>query len=114
MRNPTRPKGGAGLILLCLMIAGVSLAVVVLISKAAAQAGAPMLWFLTVVMGLAGLVQLGIAIALGQMRNWRGMLAYSLGAGLFAALPSAIGYLSVAHVGAGYMAMTFAFPILLT
>ena len=114
MRNPTRPKGGAGLILLCLMIAGVLLAVVVLISKAAAQAGAPMLWFLTVVMGLAGLVQLGIAIALGQMRNWRGMLAYSLGAGLFAALPSAIGYLSVAHVGAGYMAMTFAFPILLT
>lgn len=114
MRNPTLPAGGTGLILLCLLIAGVSLAVVVLISKAAAQAGAPMLWFLTVVMGLAGLVQLGIAIALGQMRNWRGMLAYSVGAGLFAALPSAMGYLSVAHVGAGYMSMTFAFPILLT
>lgn len=114
MRNLTQPQGGAGLTLLCLSIAGVSLAIVVLISKAVAQTGAPMLWFLTVVLALGGLVQLGIAIGRGQMGGWRQMLLYSVGAGLLGAVPSAIGYLSVAHVGAGFMAMTFAFPILLT
>ncbi|TRW98641.1 EamA/RhaT family transporter [Paracoccus sp. M683] len=114
MRNLTQPQGGAGLTLLCLSIAGVSLAVVVLISKAVAQQGVPMLWFLTVVLALSGLVQLAIAARLGQMRGWRRMMPYSVGAGAIGALPSALGYLSVAHVGAGYMSMTFAFPILLT
>lgn len=114
MRNSTQPQGGAGLILLCLMIAGVAMAMIVLISKAAAQAGAPMLWFLGTVMGLSGMVQLAIAGWLGQLHGWRRMLLYCLGAGAFAALPSAIGYLSVVHVGAGYLSMTFAFPILLT
>lgn len=114
MRNLSQPQGGSGPILLCLLIAGGALAFIVLISKAVAQAGAPMLWFLTAVMALSGLIQLGLAARLGQLPGWRRLLPYSLGAGLFAALPSAMGYLSVAHVGAGYMSMTFAFPILLT
>ncbi|WP_299907545.1 DMT family transporter [uncultured Paracoccus sp.] len=114
MRNPTQAQGGTGLILICLMISGVSMAAIILISKSVAEAGAPMLWFLTVVMALAGVVQLGIAGVLGQLRGWRKLLPYSAGAGVFAALPSALAYLSVAHVGAGYVALTFAFPPLLT
>ncbi|MFV0301952.1 MAG: DMT family transporter [Paracoccus sp. (in: a-proteobacteria)] len=114
MRNPTQPQGGTGLVLLCLMIAGVLMGLIILISKAVAVAGAPMLWFLAAVLGLAGLVQLGLAGFLGQLAGWRRMLPYSVGAGVFAALPSGIGYLSVGHVGAGYVAFTFAFPPLLT
>jgi drug/metabolite transporter (DMT)-like permease len=39
---------------------------------------------------------------------------YGLVAGLLFALPNAIGFLAVEHVGAGFISLTFAFPILLT
>ncbi len=106
--------GKAGLTLFCLLFTGTMLAVTILISKLAAQAGAPMLWFLAVTLIMAGLIELALAARLGQLRDWRPLLPYSVGSGFFLAAPLAMGYLSVAHVGAGYVAMSFAFPILLT
>ena len=98
-----------------LLITGSLLAVTIILSRLAADAGAPMLWFLTSVMGSAGLLLMGAAAVAGQAKgNWRRLLLYSLGAGAFQALPSAMAYLSVAHVGAGYISLAFAFPLLVT
>ncbi len=90
------------------------LAVSVLISKLAASGGAQMLWFLAFVLTGAGATLTALAIASGQLADARRLGAYATGAGLFAAVPSAMGYLSVAHVGAAYISLTFAFPVLLT
>ncbi len=101
-------------ILGCLVTAGAALAVTILISRMASDAGAPMVWFLAVVMAGSGLVQLVLAGLLGQLRGVLRMLPFAAGAGTLLAGPMALGYLAVAHVGAGYIALTFAFPILLT
>lgn len=98
-----------------LLATGSLLAVTIVFSQLAAARGAPMLWFLVLVMGGAGLLLLAVAAVLGQARgSWRHLLAYSLGAGAFQALAMAMAYLSVAHVGAGYISLVFAFPLLLT
>ncbi len=114
MSAEAQARGNSRSTLFCLLFTGTMLAVTILISKLAAQEAAPMLWFLAVTLGIAGLIQLVLAAWLGQLRNWRGFLPYSVGSGLFLAAPMAMGYLSVVHVGAGYVAMSFAFPILLT
>ncbi|MBU3031903.1 DMT family transporter [Paracoccus marinaquae] len=114
MRIPTLPGNGTGMTLLCLMITGSALAVTILISGAAADAGTPMLWFLTAVLALSGLVQLAAIAPSLRLRDLVRLLPYSLGAGAFMVVPSALGYLAVAHVGAGYISLSFAFPILLT
>ena len=101
-------------ILGCLVTAGAALAVTILISRMASDAGAPMIWFLAAVMAGGGAVQLALAAALGQLGGTLRMLPFAAGAGLLLAGPMALGYLAVAHVGAGYIALTFAFPILLT
>lgn len=101
-------------ILGCLVTAGAALAVTILISRMASDAGAPMIWFLSVVLAGGGAVQLVLAALLGQLRGAGRMLRYAAGAGVLLAGPTALGYLAVAHVGAGYIALTFAFPILLT
>ncbi|WP_162906883.1 DMT family transporter [Algihabitans albus] len=98
-----------------LLVTGCLLAVTIILSRLAADAGAPMLWFLTLVMSGAGLALMGVALLSGQAKgNWRRLLLYGLGAGAFQALPSAMAYLSVAHVGAGYVSLAFAFPLLVT
>lgn len=109
--NDTR---GPLVMLGCLITAGAALAVTILISRIASDSGAPMIWFLATVLAGGGTVQLVLAAALGQLRGARGMLPYAAGAGVLLAGPMALGYLAVAHVGAGYIALTFAFPILLT
>lgn len=50
----------------------------------------------------------------GRMRGAVRYLRYALGAGVFMALPSAVGYLKVARVGEGFISLTFALPVLLT
>ncbi|WP_299391314.1 EamA/RhaT family transporter [Pelagibius sp.] len=98
-----------------LLVTGALLAVTIIVSRLAAAEGAPMLWFLTLVMGGAGLLLLAAAAAGGKAKGtWRPLLLYSLGAGAFQALATAMAYLSVAHVGAGYISLVFAFPLLLT
>jgi len=98
----------------CLLTAGAALAVTILISRIASDAGAPMIWFLGFVLIGSGIVQLVLAQALGQGQSVRHMLLFALGAGTLMATPMALGYLAVAHVGAGYISLTYAFPILLT
>jgi drug/metabolite transporter (DMT)-like permease len=98
----------------CLLTAGAALAVTILISRIASDAGAPMIWFLGFVLNGSGIVQLVLAQILGQGQSVRHMLLFALGAGALMATPMALGYLAVAHVGAGYISLTYAFPILLT
>lgn len=114
MTTLTQPGRGVGMTLLYLLTAGGALAVTVLISAEAARADAPMMWFLTAILAASGLIQLAIAGALGLLRGWWRFLPYSLGAAVFLAAPTGLGYLAVRHVGAGYISLTFAFPILLT
>ncbi|ALG90755.1 MULTISPECIES: DMT family transporter [Actibacterium] len=120
-RIAARPDAGAARSFVSalglLVLTGSLLALSIILSGVAAAQGAPMLSFLVAVMGGAGLCLLMLARALGQMPGrgrWPPLLAYGAGAGAFMALPNAMGYLAVAHVGAGYLSLTFAFPLLLT
>jgi drug/metabolite transporter (DMT)-like permease len=114
MSNHAAAGAGAGQVPFYLVTTGALLAASVLISKLAASAGAPMLWFLANVMAGSGAIQLAVAARRGHLRGALRLVPYSLGAGAFMALPSAMGYLAVGQVGAGYISLTFAFPILLT
>lgn len=98
-----------------LLLTGAFLAVTILISRAASDDGAPMLAFLTVATGGAGLILSLTAAATGRVGGEpRRVVLYALGAGAFQALPIAMTYLAVAHVGAGFLSIAFAFPLLLT
>jgi drug/metabolite transporter (DMT)-like permease len=98
-----------------LLITGGLLAVTVIVSQRAATEGAAMLWFLATVMGGAGLILLAATAVTGKAKgNWRHLLIYSLGGGVFRAVPNAMVYLSIVHVGAGFVSVAFAFPLLLT
>lgn len=98
-----------------LLLTGALLAFSIVIARLASDHGAAMLWFLTVAMAGAGLLLFAIAATRGDTGgHWPKLLVFSIGAGAFQALPNAIGYLAVAHVGAGYLALAFAFPLLLT
>lgn len=98
-----------------LLVTGALLAVTIIVARLAAADHAPMLWFMTLAMGGGGLVLMLAAVLTGVAHGKPGrLLPYSAGAGAFQALGTAIAYLSVAHVGAGYVALTFAFPLLLT
>jgi drug/metabolite transporter (DMT)-like permease len=105
----------AGIVPPLLLIAvGSLLSLSVLLSKLAATGEVKMLWFLTLVFAGAGLILVAHGAATGQMRAIGRFVPFAGGAGILAAGPSAMGYLSVAHVGAGYISLTFAFPVLLT
>jgi drug/metabolite transporter (DMT)-like permease len=98
-----------------LVFVGVLLSLNVLLSKQAAAGGVAMLWYLTVSMGGSGLVLLLLA-ARGRdlRRELFGILPFSIGSGALLALGMALGYLTVARVGAAFVALTMAFPTLLT
>lgn len=98
-----------------LLATGSLLGVSIVLSRMAAGAGAPMLWFLTATMVGSGIVLLGTALLRQRNRRpMRSLVLYSLGAGAFQAVPQAMAYLSVGHVGAGYISIAFAFPLLVT
>jgi drug/metabolite transporter (DMT)-like permease len=98
-----------------LLATGALLGVSIILSRMAADHGAPMLWFLTVVMFGSGLILVAAAILTGKAKQgFRTLLLYGIGAGAFQAVPQAMAYLSVAHVGAGYVSIAFAFPLLVT
>ncbi|MCW3781873.1 DMT family transporter [Defluviimonas salinarum] len=106
---------GPGVAVLALLVAvGSLIATAVALSKLAAAAGAPMLGYLAAVWLGAGLI-LAVPVTLRRGVSGLGRLVpYGFGAGGLMALPSAMGYLSVVHVGAGYISLTFAFPALFT
>ncbi|MEQ8707679.1 MAG: DMT family transporter [Rhodospirillales bacterium] len=114
--EPAERPGRSGLLPpLLLVIAGSLLAITLIFSRLASDEGAAMLWFLSLVMGGAGLLLYAVLHLTGKATgNFRSLLRYSLIAGCFQALPMAMAYLSVGHVGAGYIALAYAFPLLIT
>jgi len=109
-------NGRAGLkAFACLLIVGIFLALSLVVAKLADAAGAPRLSFLMVALLATGLVLMGMAIWQRNLvpLNLR-VLEYALVTGALLALPNALGFLAVRHVGAGFLSMSYAFPILLT
>lgn len=99
----------------CLLLVGSFMALSLIVAKLADGAGIPRLSFLMtavagagVVLGLVGILQ-GRATRLGRRH-----LEYALVAGLLFAVPNAMAFLAVRHVGAGFISLIFAFPILVT
>ena len=115
MSNLTGP-GKAGLAAFgCLLLVGTFLGLSLILAKLADQAGAPRLTFLMVGIGGAGLILIGLsALARQPMPINRRTLEYGLVSGFLLAAPTALGFLAVRHVGAGYLSMSFAFPVLFT
>lgn len=99
----------------CLLLVGTFLALSLTIGKLADEAGAPRLTFLMAAMAGAGLVLLGIAAARHRPLTFdRRTLEYAAVAGALFALPNALAFVAVRHVGAGFISLSFAFPILIT
>jgi len=100
----------------CLFLVGSLLAISLSLAKLAVAAGAPPLGFLLVSLTGAGAILLfvsGVVMRAPMVANRR-ILEYGLVAGALFALPNAIGFLAVRHVGAGFLSLSFAFPILIT
>ncbi|TBW49127.1 DMT family transporter [Marinobacter halodurans] len=99
----------------CLLLVGTFLALSLMMAKFADGAGAPRLTFLMVALAGAGIVlMLLTALQRQAMPFNRRTLEYALVTGVLLALPNALGFLAVRHVGAGFISLSFAFPILIT
>ncbi|APX93737.1 hypothetical protein BWR19_12760 [Halomonas sp. 1513] len=119
MSNARLPRKGAdqnGLYALgCLLLVGTFLALSLVVAKLADGAGAPRLTFLMAAMTGAGLVLSVIgAIQRQTMRINLRNLEYAAVAGALFAVPNALAFLAIRHVGAGFISLSFAFPILIT
>ena len=114
--QPTASKNRRGLYALaCLLLVGVFLSLSLVVAKLANSAGAPPLSFLMTSMVGAGLVLWGISAQQRQpVALNRRTLEYALISGALFALPNALGFLAIRHVGAGFISISFAFPILIT
>lgn len=119
MTKPTRmhkrgPRDGLKA-LGCLLLVGTLLAMSLSVAKVADSASLPRLTFLMVALlgASAGL----LLLSLPHRAAWRldrRILEYAAVAGSLLALPNALGFLAVRHVGAGFISLSFAFPILAT
>lgn len=119
MANPDLSRNiinRAGLYALgCLMLVGTFLALSLVVAKLADGAGAPRLTFLMVAVAGAGVMLTGItALQRQPISLTRRTLEYAIVSGALFALPNALGFLAVRHVGAGFVSLSFAFPILVT
>ncbi|MCE8033359.1 DMT family transporter [Halomonas sp. MCCC 1A11057] len=116
MANSTKARNRAGwYALACLLLVGSLLALSLVVAKLADGAGAPRLSFLMVAVTVAGGLLLVLAAGQRQsMRLDRRIVEYALVSGALFALPNALGFLAVRHVGAGFVSLSFAFPILVT
>ncbi|QTP57967.1 EamA/RhaT family transporter [Billgrantia antri] len=116
MTNSTNTRNRTGWYALgCLLLVGSLLALSLVVAKLADGAGAPRLSFLMVAVSGAGLLLLVLAGLQRQpMRLDRRIVEYALVSGALFALPNALGFLAVRHVGAGFVSLSFAFPILVT
>ena len=86
--KPGESSGGYGLLPpLLLLIAGSLLATTLIFSRLASDEGAAMLWFLSLVMGGAGLLLYAVVLITGKATgSFRSLFRYSLIAGCFQAL----------------------------
>ncbi|MFC3282118.1 EamA family transporter [Litchfieldella rifensis] len=99
----------------CLLLVGTFLALSLVVAKLADGAGVPRLTFLMVAVAGAGIVLTAItALQRQPISLTRRTLEYAIVSGALFALPNALGFLAVRHVGAGFVSLSFAFPILIT
>jgi drug/metabolite transporter (DMT)-like permease len=91
------------------------LGVTAVIAKGAALAGWPPLALLAWSNLGAGILQLVLALAKGRRPGLSGpVLRFHLCSGLLFVLPNALAFAAAQHVGAGIVALCFAFPLILT
>jgi drug/metabolite transporter (DMT)-like permease len=101
--------------LLLLLVVGSMLGVTAVIAKAATLAGWPPLALLAWAnLGAAALQLAGGAAAGRRVNASRPYLTYYLVSGLLLVLPNALLFAAAQHVGAGIVALSFAFPLILT
>lgn len=102
--------------LVLLLTVGALLGLTATLVKIAVAAGWPPIAFLFWSSAGAGAVLLVVAVKSGNRpRLGRREVAYYLGSGLLsAALPNALSFAAIPHVGAGFVALCLAFPPLLT
>ncbi|MCI0509073.1 hypothetical protein C8E00_102539 [Chromohalobacter marismortui] len=99
----------------CLLLVGTLLAMSYVVAKQAEASGMPKLHLLVVSMAGAGLVLLGIARLQHRTSQLSPRLCeYALVSGMLLAFPNAMGFLAIRHVGAGFVSLSLAFPILIT
>ncbi len=98
-----------------LLVVGAMLGVTAVIAKAAALAGWPPIALLAWSLLGAALLQIGFTAASGRrLKTSPSHLRYFLISGLLFALPNALAFAAAQHVGAGIVALCFAFPLILT
>lgn len=98
-----------------LMLVGCLLGLSVIMAKLAIINGAEPVPFLVLAMfGAGGILLLVEALRGHKLILNRRTLEYGFISGLLFALPNALGFSAVNHVGAGFVSLTFAFPIILT
>lgn len=99
----------------CLLAVGSLLGLSLVVGKLAVVAGAAPLAFLSVALLASGtLLFVGEWLGGRIPKIDRRLLTYALVTGALFAAPNVIAFLAVRHVGAGFLSLTFAFPILLT
>ncbi len=99
-----------------LVVVGALLGVFTALTKTATQAGWHPLAFLFFSLVGSGAILTALAIRGGQPPGrGRRTLAYNLGSGLLSGmLPNALSFAAIGHVGAGFVALGFAFPPLIS
>ncbi len=99
----------------CVFFVGSLLGLSLVIAKfAVIQGAAPLPFLFFALMGSGLILLLAEASKGAHIAISRRTIEYGLVAGALFALPNAIGFLAVEHVGAGFLSLTFAFPILIT
>ena len=100
---------------LLLLVVGAMIGITAVNAKAAALAGWPPLALLAWAnLGAAALQFAGSAAGGRRVNTTRPYLSYYLVSGLLLALPNALAFGAAQHVGAGIVALCFAFPLILT
>ncbi len=102
--------------LVLLIVVGSLLGVFAALARAGTQAGWHPLAFLFWSLAGSGAILTALAVRSGQRpRLDRRTILYSLGSGLLSGMvPNALSFAAVPHVGAGFVALGFAFPPLLS
>ena len=97
------------------LLVGSLLASSLIFGKVAIAAGASPLAFLCVSLVASGICLWLFSLFRGQGTAFSGpIIEYGLIAGLLFLLPNIIAFLAFQHVGAGFVSMTFLFPLLIT
>jgi len=111
----TNPSANANSALLLLLIVGTLLGTTAIFAKSAPMAGWPPLALLQWSMVAGAGLQMAAAVA-GRLRTVLSPRVFTIMAitGILYAVPNALAFAAARHVGAGFVALCFAFPLVLT